>query len=333
MRTSCGRNGTTSSRFRRTARSATAAGLDRRRPGVRGGGLDPLRGGGLLAKLAARPSLGAGRGARSPERGPQRRARWAAPDGASRLGGRGDDRSVGCVRGVRRPDRPRRAVAEHVRVGQFARRAPGCRWPPDRVAAVRRLAGPRRPGWPSLGGQGRLRAARERVLRAQRTPRGRRRSPPRGPRGHCRITGRSPTTSRHGRGRVGRDMPSRRRRAVPRCWSGIAPESERPGVARSLAKLVREADGRVATGFLGTPLVLPALSAAGHLDEAYRMLLRRVMPSWPYASPGCHRPSGNAGTRSCPTDRSTLDTTTTSRARRRARTLTCFRSTTTPTAR
>ena len=63
---------------------------------------------------------------------------------------------------------------------------------------------------------------------------------------------------------------------------GIAPESERAGVARTLAKLVREADGRVATGFLGTPLVLPALSAAGHLDEAYRMLLRRVMPSWLY---------------------------------------------------
>ena len=63
---------------------------------------------------------------------------------------------------------------------------------------------------------------------------------------------------------------------------GIAPESERAGVARTLAKLVRESDGRVATGFLGTPLVLPALSAAGHLDEAYRMLLRRVMPSWLY---------------------------------------------------
>ena len=63
---------------------------------------------------------------------------------------------------------------------------------------------------------------------------------------------------------------------------GIAPESERAGVARTLAKLVREADGRVATGFLGTPLVLPALSAAGHLDEAYSMLLRRVTPSWLY---------------------------------------------------
>ena len=37
--------------------------------------------------------------------------------------------------------------------------------------------------------------------------------------------------------------------------------------------------GRIATGFLGTPLVLPALTRTGHLDEAYAMLLRREAPS------------------------------------------------------
>jgi alpha-L-rhamnosidase len=63
---------------------------------------------------------------------------------------------------------------------------------------------------------------------------------------------------------------------------GVAPEDERDRVGAALAALVRDADGRVATGFLGTPLVLPALSATGHLDEAYRMLLRRAMPSWLY---------------------------------------------------
>ena len=50
----------------------------------------------------------------------------------------------------------------------------------------------------------------------------------------------------------------------------------------ALADLVREADGRVATGFLGTPLVLPALAAAGRFDAAYLMLLRREVPSWLY---------------------------------------------------
>ena len=63
---------------------------------------------------------------------------------------------------------------------------------------------------------------------------------------------------------------------------GIAPDAERPRVGEALAALVREADGRVATGFLGTPLVLPALSAAGRFDAAYLMLLRRQVPSWLY---------------------------------------------------
>ncbi len=53
-------------------------------------------------------------------------------------------------------------------------------------------------------------------------------------------------------------------------------------MGEALAKLVRDVGGRVATGFLGTPLILPALAAAGHIDEAYLMLLRREMPSWLY---------------------------------------------------
>jgi alpha-L-rhamnosidase len=63
---------------------------------------------------------------------------------------------------------------------------------------------------------------------------------------------------------------------------GIAPAGGRPRVAEALARLVREARGRVSTGFLGTPLVLPALSEAGYIDEAYLMLMRRECPSWLY---------------------------------------------------
>ncbi len=63
---------------------------------------------------------------------------------------------------------------------------------------------------------------------------------------------------------------------------GVAPEVDRSSVAATLARLVRDADGRVATGFLGTPLVLPALEAFGHIDECYLMLLRREHPSWLY---------------------------------------------------
>jgi alpha-L-rhamnosidase len=63
---------------------------------------------------------------------------------------------------------------------------------------------------------------------------------------------------------------------------GVAPEHARAQVAAALARMVADADGRVATGFLGTPLVLPALADAGRFDEAYRMLLRTDAPSWLY---------------------------------------------------
>ncbi|GAA5206288.1 alpha-L-rhamnosidase [Microbacterium kyungheense] len=63
---------------------------------------------------------------------------------------------------------------------------------------------------------------------------------------------------------------------------GLAPAARREEIAAGLAANVRRENGRIATGFLGTPLVLFALSHAGHLDEAYLMLLRREAPSWLY---------------------------------------------------
>lgn len=62
----------------------------------------------------------------------------------------------------------------------------------------------------------------------------------------------------------------------------IAPESERERIGEDLARNVREERGRIATGFLGTPLVLFALVHSGHMDEAYLMLLRVEAPSWLY---------------------------------------------------
>ncbi|WP_345800593.1 family 78 glycoside hydrolase catalytic domain [Microbacterium sp. AZCO] len=63
---------------------------------------------------------------------------------------------------------------------------------------------------------------------------------------------------------------------------GLAPEGRREEIADGLAASVRQENGRIATGFLGTPLVLFALSNSGHLDEAYLMVLRREAPSWLY---------------------------------------------------
>ncbi|MQM27078.1 alpha-L-rhamnosidase [Glycomyces albidus] len=61
---------------------------------------------------------------------------------------------------------------------------------------------------------------------------------------------------------------------------GIAPEAERARAGDRLAALVRAAEGRIATGFLGTPLVLPALTATGHHAEAYLLLLNERCPGW-----------------------------------------------------
>ncbi|WP_191284282.1 alpha-L-rhamnosidase [Pseudolysinimonas yzui] len=63
---------------------------------------------------------------------------------------------------------------------------------------------------------------------------------------------------------------------------GIAPPEDRHRVGAALAENVRTNRGRISTGFLGTPLVLHALSSAGHIDEAYLMLLCREAPSWLY---------------------------------------------------
>lgn len=56
----------------------------------------------------------------------------------------------------------------------------------------------------------------------------------------------------------------------------------REAAGTRLAQLVAEAGHRVATGFAGTPYVLDALTATGHLDAAYRMLTETGCPSWLY---------------------------------------------------
>ena len=49
-----------------------------------------------------------------------------------------------------------------------------------------------------------------------------------------------------------------------------------------LAELVAENGHHIATGFAGTPYVCDALTATGHLDVAYRLLLQQENPSWLY---------------------------------------------------
>jgi alpha-L-rhamnosidase len=60
----------------------------------------------------------------------------------------------------------------------------------------------------------------------------------------------------------------------------LVPDELRAQTAQRLVELIRQADTHVATGFLSTGLLLPALAETGHLDVAYELLLRDTPPSW-----------------------------------------------------
>ncbi|ETA71159.1 glycoside hydrolase family 78 protein [Actinospica robiniae] len=49
-----------------------------------------------------------------------------------------------------------------------------------------------------------------------------------------------------------------------------------------LAELVLADDAKIATGFVGTPLLCDALTEAGHIDVAYKLLTQTECPSWLY---------------------------------------------------
>ncbi|WP_344821489.1 glycoside hydrolase family 78 protein [Actinocorallia longicatena] len=63
----------------------------------------------------------------------------------------------------------------------------------------------------------------------------------------------------------------------------ITGDAQRARAGRRLVELVRANGHRIATGFVGTPLVCDALTSAGALDDAFRLLLQTECPSWLYA--------------------------------------------------
>ncbi|WNM26614.1 family 78 glycoside hydrolase catalytic domain [Demequina capsici] len=56
----------------------------------------------------------------------------------------------------------------------------------------------------------------------------------------------------------------------------------RSALGARLAERVRATGYRISTGFVGTPLILEALSSTGHADAAGRLLLQTDNPSWLY---------------------------------------------------
>jgi alpha-L-rhamnosidase len=70
--------------------------------------------------------------------------------------------------------------------------------------------------------------------------------------------------------------------ALAIAWSLLPTREQRDRAGEHLADLVREAGFRIGTGFLGTPPIADALTQAGHVDIAYRLILQTQCPSWLY---------------------------------------------------
>jgi hypothetical protein len=62
----------------------------------------------------------------------------------------------------------------------------------------------------------------------------------------------------------------------------LVPASLRPQAAQQFANTIAQFDDHLATGFIGTPRLLPALHAMGRDDLAYQILLQKTYPSWLY---------------------------------------------------
>lgn len=59
-------------------------------------------------------------------------------------------------------------------------------------------------------------------------------------------------------------------------------DSDRAPAAARLVELIKSKEWHLSTGFLGTPRLLPVLTATGHTDVAYRLLVQKSFPSWGY---------------------------------------------------
>ncbi len=81
-------------------------------------------------------------------------------------------------------------------------------------------------------------------------------------------------------GRMTSDSPTAY--ALALVFGLIDDPGQRRGAGDRLAQLVLEDGARIATGFVGTPLICDALTDSGHLDVAYRLLTQTECPSWLY---------------------------------------------------
>ena len=66
-------------------------------------------------------------------------------------------------------------------------------------------------------------------------------------------------------------------------YFGLCSEKQRPALENKLVDLIKDFDGLMSTGFVGTPYLLHVLTEAGRSDVAYKLLLEERNPSWLYS--------------------------------------------------
>ena len=278
-------------RAHRLPAARRAARLDRRHPGLRAHRQLPVRLRRLARLLAARPRR---RAASDDGDVPHRRARRPSSSGRARRPAAWGDAAtvvpVGALRALRRPGRARARSSTACAPGSTRRRArpaTGRLWTgefqfgdwldPDRAARTTRGAAKTDAD-----------AGRHRLPR----PLGRSSSADAaGVLGHdddaaalrgaspADVRARVPPRVRHAGGRI-----AERLRRPPTRWRSSSPAADGPGAARARRRpagraACASAGYRIATGFVGTPLVCDALDAARrHRDAAYRLLLQTRVP-------------------------------------------------------
>ncbi len=62
----------------------------------------------------------------------------------------------------------------------------------------------------------------------------------------------------------------------------LLPEEQRQGALDRLVGMIEKRNFRMATGFVGTPLLCPTLTRFDRVDVAYKLLLQEEFPSWLY---------------------------------------------------
>ena len=66
-------------------------------------------------------------------------------------------------------------------------------------------------------------------------------------------------------------------------WFDLLPQEKRAAAARYLVDDIKSRGTHLSTGFVGTSVLMPTLSATGNTPIAYKLLLNDTFPSWGYS--------------------------------------------------